>query len=1215
MRERGEGLTDYYAASGNPPGRWIGQGCVDLDVDGVVTEEQMKALFGEGRHPRADEILERLIGEGVPAQVALEATQLGRKLPVYANEPDMYDKWLQSAFARFERDHGRAPEVGVESDLIKDTVARKYLAKTRPDQVVDDVAVRRFMAERGAKQRQPVSGYDMVFTPAKSVSVLWGLADRDVSRQIEQAHEAAWKGALAWAEKQTALTRKGAGGIAQINTTGLVATAFDHIDSRAGDPNLHTHVAIANRVKGVDGKWRALDARPLHKFMVATSETYNLLLEHELTSRLGVQFEDVYTRRGGQAVREIVGIDKELREMFSQRSQAIESHAEDLVNDYKARHGVMPSKVTQVKLAQEATLATRQGKEEGVTLLARREQWTARVIAKFGPEISEKLVSVLRPRPAAVLTLDSDQVDELSRQVVANLSQGRARWHYAHTAAEANRVLRTYMATHQITGHATDVVAAVDQVALRAHDTHSVSLEAPEMLVRPALLSRVDGSSQFRVHGAQWRTSSAVLDREDALLVAGRTSMGPVFDPSNVELVSQLSARPLDAGQLGVAQRFVTSGRLLDAGIGAAGTGKTTAMMAFARAVEMGGGRVIALAPSAVAAKVLQDEISVPAWTVASFLLSQEAIAQRTAKGEEVSPDNVKRLGPDTLILVDEAGMTDAGDIAKIVEYARANGAGVRLLGDPAQLDAVTGAGALRMFDREIGAAKLSAVHRFSDPLEAVATLALREGDVKAAEFYISNGRVLGGTHAEVLDRIYRTWWNDTHGGVDAVMVAYANDDVRTLAQRAQADRVAAGEVLLTDVQLRDGSLLGVGDHVVTRRNNQANSTADGSFVKNGDVWTVNGINERGHVLVEHHDTGAQVVLDPEYVAAHVELAYASTIHRVQGRTVDHSYVLMDDSMTREQLYVALTRGRHYNGLFMATDKVIDPDGHSPVPDSDSAAAMLRRAIGREGAELSALETFQREIEAHESLAVMLGQYEYAQSLVKRSIDPEHVRDVVMAAYGGSGNYVTSDAQAWPAVMRLVDDLERTGIDPVKRLAGAARAGELASDGSAGRLLVERAGEIGPGRRSGIEDLDVWLAGMEERIKTRLATHDLVELPGERDLGAIRRAWNVKAPVVDVSPTAVSDASEATVAPVPAPVVAAGPTAMSTDAVPTRSQRLAELLQAQHTDEVPIEADEVPLTRSQRLARLAAPTIPQGLIKGALDAASELERKDVPEIE
>src|SRR5699024_5759313 len=136
-----------------------------------------------------------------------------------------------------------------ERDLIRWNVAGEIITKQRGRAPKDDAERAAFIAQVGRQQRHPVAGYDLVFTPVKSVSTLWALSDEDTRREVAAAHEAAWKGAFAWVEKEAGVTRTGAGGVAQIETNGLMAAAFDHADSRTGDPNLHTHVAVSNKVQ------------------------------------------------------------------------------------------------------------------------------------------------------------------------------------------------------------------------------------------------------------------------------------------------------------------------------------------------------------------------------------------------------------------------------------------------------------------------------------------------------------------------------------------------------------------------------------------------------------------------------------------------------------------------------------------------------------------------------------------------------------------------------------------------------------------------------------------------------------------------------------------------------------------------------------------------------------------------------------------------------
>jgi len=111
----------------------------------------------------------------------------------------------------------------------------------------------------------------LTFSPVKSVSTLWAVAEPGVAAAIERAHQAAVNDALSFIEQQALFTRTGRHGIRQVNVRGLVAAAFTHRDSRAGDPDLHTHVAVANKVQTLDGRWLSIDGRMVFKAKVAAS--------------------------------------------------------------------------------------------------------------------------------------------------------------------------------------------------------------------------------------------------------------------------------------------------------------------------------------------------------------------------------------------------------------------------------------------------------------------------------------------------------------------------------------------------------------------------------------------------------------------------------------------------------------------------------------------------------------------------------------------------------------------------------------------------------------------------------------------------------------------------------------------------------------------------------------------------------------------------------
>ena len=163
--------------------------------------------------------------------------------------------------------------------------------------------------------------------------------------------------------------------------TGLVGAAFTHRDSRAGDPDLHTHVAVANKVQAIDGRWLSIDGRVLFKATVAASETYNTALEHHLRDRLGVRFADrPDTDPGKRPVREIVGVDQLLNQRWSTRRVLIKDRQGVLAGKFQRDHGRPPTPIEAVQLAQQATLETRDAKHEPRTLAEQRATWHVQAV-------------------------------------------------------------------------------------------------------------------------------------------------------------------------------------------------------------------------------------------------------------------------------------------------------------------------------------------------------------------------------------------------------------------------------------------------------------------------------------------------------------------------------------------------------------------------------------------------------------------------------------------------------------------------------------------------------------------------------------------------------------------------------------------------------------------------------------------------------------------
>jgi TrwC relaxase len=272
------GLASYYTERGETPGAWIGSGVAGIDglnAGDVVTAEQMRALFGAGMHPLAAMGLEQLDAAGLTDINIKAATWLGAPFKVYAGEVSPFRVEVAKRIAT----RAAAGQLGDESvsaalrAQVRTEVAREFFRAEHGRDPMDAREIAATIAKGSRPRTQTVAGYDLTFSPVKSVSSLWAVADLHVAAQIELAHQAAVQDALNFIERHALFTRQGRNGVRQVNVTGLVAAAFTHRDSRAGDPDLHTHVAVANKVQTLDGRWLSIDGRILFKATVAASET------------------------------------------------------------------------------------------------------------------------------------------------------------------------------------------------------------------------------------------------------------------------------------------------------------------------------------------------------------------------------------------------------------------------------------------------------------------------------------------------------------------------------------------------------------------------------------------------------------------------------------------------------------------------------------------------------------------------------------------------------------------------------------------------------------------------------------------------------------------------------------------------------------------------------------------------------------------------------
>ena len=854
---------------------------------------------------------------------------------------------------------------------------------------------------------------------------------------MAQAHHAAMRDTLHLLEGTVAATRVGHGGVASMPVRGIIGTAFDHYDTRAGDPQLHTHVVVSNKVHGIDGKWRTLDSRTLHRATVGLSATYNAHLADHATRLLGVSWVPVERRSSQFTGWEIDGVPAGLVAEFSRRTlgtdggEGIEDAARRLIDQYRTKHGRSPSAMVEAKLRQQATLETRPDKELR-SLAELTADWRHRATLTLGEDATTWAQTLLTGLPAdAILRADDlplEQVHDLAAVVLMEVGNRRATWGRWYLHAEAARqTMGVRFAT------ATDRKAVIATIVERA-EAVSVRLTPEYDRLVPERFVNPDGTHWFRRADAVAYTSRDVLDAETRLLEHAADTTGTRLP---LRLVHRHTTRPIRGVRLADDQAaailtLATSGRVLDVLVGPAGTGKTTALRALHRAWTAAHGKdaVIGLAPSAAAAEVLARELGVQTENTAKFLHEHAHGRWDLRSGQ--------------LVLVDEASLAGTLALDRIVTHAASVGAKVVLIGDHGQLSAVETGGAFGMLARtRQDVAELTDVRRFTAEWEKTASLGLRHGDPTVLTEYQEHGRVHDGNQDATLDAVYTAWRTDRDAGMRSVMIAATGQTVAALNARTRADLIATGQVQETGVGLHDGTTASVGDVVVTRLNDRRLTTGSAGWVKNGDRWQVTGTFEDGSLAIRRlgkNDLprGTAVVLPAAYVTGSVELGYATTVHRAQGSTVDTAHALIDPATaSRESLYVALTRGRHSNHAYVIDSPDEDAEKHHDLAEPQAATKRLTSVLARSVAETSATETLRLAVDEHASLSRLLAEYEtiagHAQDarwaeLVENAPLPDVVREEVF------------DSPYYPALEATLRRAESHGYEPDHILADAARA-------------------------------------------------------------------------------------------------------------------------------------------------------------------------------
>jgi conjugative relaxase-like TrwC/TraI family protein len=764
--------------------------------------------------------------------------------------------------------------------------------------------------------RNAVPAFDVVLRPTKSVSILYGLGDPGTGRAVLAAHHAGLTEAVGYLDGHLG-ARRGHGGVQHVSGQGLLAVGFDHRTSREGDPLVHTHLVIANRVQGPDGRWTALDGRDLYRHRLAADAIYRATYQRELVRTLGVE----WTAADTHGNRELLGMPEGLVRGFSKRAGQIEAELDRLVADGRERTP---------RLVKWTVQATRKPKQHETpdTLYGRWRQ-----------EAAERGVDA----------------DTLVRQVTGRTANRDQDW--TVSAGVADPVFDRLASPEGLTATAStftrpDVLVALGAGLVGAGRTELEGL-ADRFLTERAVSVVADRALEER----RWSTPELLAVEQRLVTSATGRNGEQTAVVSHDAVRAALAAHP-SAGedQQALVRDLCQGGQGVAVVVGRAGTGKTFALGIGRHAWQLDGYRLLASAPTGIATLSLQGEGFEDVATCDRLLGDLD-------RGRE-------QLDPRTVLVVDEAGMLGSRKLTRLLEHADQAQAKVVLVGDDRQLAAIDAGGGFRALRLRLGASELVENRRQHQAWEREALELVRAGLVNdAVAAYQAHDRVMAADSKPAATlALLQDWWTAFQEAerdpADEVVVLAARraevDRLNTLCQELLAARGRLGGERL---QVEDRQLA-VGDRVVCGHNAIAELG-----VANGSRGTITALDPHARTLTLHLDghNGREITLPRSYLDGRrqgernrrVDLAYATTGHRAQGLTRGRALVRLTGTEDVNWLYVQLSRAREDTRLYAVVGPEPQGAGELDLPDREQLDGYLQlaQALSRAGDQRLAIDT------------------------------------------------------------------------------------------------------------------------------------------------------------------------------------------------------------------------------------------------------------------
>jgi conjugative relaxase-like TrwC/TraI family protein len=788
----------------------------------------------------------------------------------------------------------------------------------------------------GRRTERSTSALDLTFSAPKSVSVLVAIGDPQLSAALISAHEEAVDAAVAYIEQQACQVRRGHNGTKAERDAGLergwekaraepaggfVGAAYRHRMSRAEDPQLHTHVVVANMARGEDGRWTALYAKPIYEHAKAGGTLYQAHLRHAVRER--VRWAEWGAERNGMA--ELAQVPAGVVREFSTRRRQIEQRVAELA---------VAGMTVGAEGYQRVALDTRDAKREidehdwraGIRARAAEHGLGADELAELG------LLPVAEPAEA---------VDE--KQLTGFLFGPGGLTARQNTFTEQD-LLTAVAAAHAQGGIAVDVIAVADRM-----------LQSSEVVRIPATEK-------------QLYTTRELLEAERRIVAHatdGRGRQAAILDPDAVRRTLERRERPLTGEQAATVTAIAASGNRIDTVEALAGTGKTTTASALRGVYEQRGYRVLGAAPTGRAVRELAERGGIAeARTLDAWALKLAAEPDTLRSARIDAAGQVRRVP--AVMIIDEAGMAHTRLSAQVIDAAIDARVKVIAIGDSGQLSSVQAGGWLGALTRMHGSHELVEVMRQHDPHERKGLARLHRGspdeylDLKSqrGELRVFDGKQPG---IDAEQAVIEQWASarDEFGPDQAVLVC-RNNARRDRLNHAARLRLAESGELGEAVEIGDAEWA-VGDRVIARRNDR------GRDLDNGMRGTVTAVDEHDGLTIRV-DAGEHRQLDPDYVSAHLEHAYALTGHGMQGGTVEWAAVIgQAEDFSRNWSYTALSRARQPTRIL--------------VIDEPTRASQEREEIAPASAvdERTPIERLATRMQRRDDEDLALEQLEYAQ--------------------------------------------------------------------------------------------------------------------------------------------------------------------------------------------------------------------------------------------